>query len=476
MQVAEPGGRVQQIPLEEDRGRDEASAGTSGVPIGRPTPATRRTLRLLVTTALVVVALVVGQGVLDARERSRLAALAALPGVLAPVDASVHELRRVAGEPDETLVGLGPVDGVAVLVVAPDEGTDAAVVGRDRQTWRLLWRHTVDPALADGTDVTCDALADGTHLLCTSWTGDATVADVLTAADGTLVRRFTVGADLLALTGLGVVSATASDDGTWVVTTSDPVTGAVRWRDELPARAGEGFGVRPGARDGFVLAATDSWARLYRADGTVVRDVTFPDTGYTQLGPRGTLLHIPSGRGRADDAPAATLVLADGTRLGVEDYLAPDPIGDAPDDVLLTTDTATGSLVVRDAATGAQWWRSDDVVQLRAFDVTSRLVAVGDVLVSATGQDVVAWDARTGRERWRVDDGRPVYLGTDGSDIVLVGGDGTVAALGTDGREAWRTGPGAVPEVGRIVVDPRVWDGLLVVPRSDGTLSFVGSD
>jgi hypothetical protein len=94
----------------------------------------------------------------------------------------------------------------------------------------------------------------------------------------------------------------------------------------------------------------------------------------------------------------------------------------------------------------------------------------------AQGRDVRAVDARTGESRWLAHVGAPpVYLGTDGSLVVVVTADRTLRGLGrADGRLAsvadvarhLARDPGAVDQVseyaGRLLVRFRDGSGIVV--------------
>ena len=104
----------------------------------------RRHARWLVASVAVVVgSLAVTQVVLDHREAARVAALAAIPGVVPPVDASIGVLWRADPELAPVLRSGAMVDGV--LVGGTQDATGApAIVGLDPDTGAVAWRTPVD--------------------------------------------------------------------------------------------------------------------------------------------------------------------------------------------------------------------------------------------------------------------------------------------------------------------------------------------
>jgi len=92
-------------------------------------------------------------------------------------------------------------------------------------------------------------------------------------------------------------------------------------------------------------------------------------------------------------------------------------------------------------------------------------VVVGDTIVAAGRQGVVAWiDAATGKTIWRTELGKPLIggVGSDGDITVVAGRDGTLIALDRDGKEKWATPTGA-----EIVTVPAVGLGLVIARGSD---------
>ena len=100
---------------------------------------------LVASVALVVGSLATTQLVLDHREDARVAALAAIPGVVPPVDASIGVLWRADAELAPVIRSGAVVDGV--LVGGTQDATGAAViVGLDPGTGEVAWRTPVDAA------------------------------------------------------------------------------------------------------------------------------------------------------------------------------------------------------------------------------------------------------------------------------------------------------------------------------------------
>jgi outer membrane protein assembly factor BamB len=103
---------------------------------------------------------------------------------------------------------------------------------------------------------------------------------------------------------------------------------------------------------------------------------------------------------------------------------------------------------------------SDDQVFVPAL-------AAGVIYAAAKSGEISAFDADTGKQRWRIDAGQKLSGGVGaGDDIVLVGtAKGTVLAFDSKGKSVWKA------ELAGEIVSPAAVEGAVVVARtSDGRL------
>jgi len=470
--------------------------------------------RWLVPTAAVAVgALVATQGVVDAHDRARLARLAAVPGVLAPVardlsarwrgDASLGAAVQSGAEIGDRLL--------AVLEGGVGDGP-LAVVALDAHTGRELWRTPVDrpahlPGPADEVQqlyTGCTAAPHGTAqvAVCTATQQAQVVTQqpptslwVLDPATGSVLAQRTVpGPAAYTITGPDLVVASASAgtgrDRAWRLVASDLVTGAQRWTHTTPtvrisspygqvgsapdeAWATPGLGPTPG---GGVLVSSDRHAWELSSTGTVRHSLDLPQYSWVDTLRSGLL--ITSVYSSVAGSRAGSIVLRDGTRIPTNDgsaYLAVDD-GSAPDMAFTSTagDAGLTGVSGRSAETGAVRWTHDGPIQ-------AGLLLGGRLYLGQT-DGVVALDARTGRELWRVPTDYSVQqVGTDGSALIVPGPTGGLAALslGT-GQKLWTqqlgaevAGPGQPAwTVQQLEVDGRFRE--VVGWNDDGSIVFLG--
>ncbi len=135
-----------------DAGTDGAAVHDEGAV---PGPSRRRRWWLVpAVAAAVVLALVAYQGISDARQRSALAGLADVPGVLAPIDPDLPIRWDIAG-PTTSAAAYGIVaDGAAMNIVVDPDGTQR-VVAIDLATGAERWSTVVygpNAALAKARD------------------------------------------------------------------------------------------------------------------------------------------------------------------------------------------------------------------------------------------------------------------------------------------------------------------------------------
>lgn len=457
-------------------------------PVGR----TARPRRPWWPALLVVVAvvLVTAQVVTDARERARVAALARVPGVLAPLPGPPREVWWL----DRSATG--DVEVVGSLLLEERAAADGAlsVAARDVGTGVVRWEVTLLEAAAtplpegtaryglqcapglpgrlvclvnDATGTTAPTDGPGAVLVRST---PATSADVVVVdlATGDVGARYPAGSGAVVAAGVGVVGdvvvlAAPLDDGTsvWAL---DPATGAERWR----VVAGTGFG--------------GGWLRW----GAEVRVVPVGDDAVGVLGAGAVLLSASDGSTSGTVGTLGTVpgALPDGSALvaGVEGYvrlLHPD--GDVRLDgapVQVTVDdgsvphlalTTFGGLRAWDATTGAERWRARNVVGLAEALVLGGRAHVHD------GHRVTTFDARTGDVLWGVTvselaDAPMVVtdLATDGAHLLVAGldaatGRATLVALdAADGAPRWHVDLPAWSSVEDV-------DGVLLATSPEGT-------
>jgi len=439
----------------EELGTSFAAAGPSRL---------RRSWPLAAGAAAVLLGVLAAtQAVVDARERTRLAQVRALPGVVRELDASVHELwRSDAGRSSAVTDGVLLADHF--IGGRLDADASQSVEALDAQTGATTWSLPVsdaDPAApadvarpprcvaAQGVAV-CLVLDRYAPLIDTiSPTSSAPARARVVVVDprtGSLVaERDTPPSSALAVEADLVVVAWVAGDGHGVVTGTEPRTGEVRWTFTTPApleaRAGERLGLDvTGVGAGIIVGSWSQKLWLLSSDGVLEREL--PGNGgstWFELVRVGMLaLRTPEG-----PVGARTTVLVDGKDSQTFDG---EPVNLAVDDGSAPGLVFTGGspLVAWDAATGHRRWRSE-------ADTGRTVVLLDGTLYSATSDAVVAIDAATGTVLWTV----PVQLRsdlavplTDGRVIVVVERVPTphlVALDLADGRRLWTAGvPGHV--------------------------------
>jgi outer membrane protein assembly factor BamB len=99
-------------------------------------------------------------------------------------------------------------------------------------------------------------------------------------------------------------------------------------------------------------------------------------------------------------------------------------------------------------------------------EVQSRLVRHGDMLfVSSMGNDLIALDASSGKEKYRVKTQGPIFSGAhvDGDTVYFGSADHYVYAFNAaDGKEKWKTKTG-----GAVLAGPNVAQGIVCVGTTD---------
>lgn len=470
----------------QDTHGDDAGAG----PVPPDTPAARvparsRRLRWAVVAAAVAAVAAVN-GVQVHQQSVRTAELAAVPGVLARLDAPPVEVWSAPR------AWVNDAAGGVVLATAPD----GAVQALDAGTGSVLW--SADPgtgveARSHCTVVRPDGPAhpfqrgrmSGTQprlALCRH-------ADrIPSGPEGALHRRTTlVTLDLLTgqeharvalpgavihsdRRGTDLVHATRSDDGRLHAVRWDPWTGDVPWEFRSSSAVfGLGAGSLKRSATTMTVSGPGGTVTVSLDDG---RQVAEPGAGV----PTESLLSqaLPDG-GQArvlwdgDDSTLTTqIVSADGaTRFSLDGaFLLPGVL--EPRTPCTVAASAEGDVRCLDLADGQETWRLAGAGQLGM-----PLLQLGGVAVLSDGQTATALDTRDGEVLWsqRLSGWIMVEPLTDGRAVLLPvtgGGGPALAAFDLrDGTELWRTD--APPGV------QRVWSpgGLLLVESSRG-LSGLG--
>lgn len=413
---------------------------------------TRRRWWWLAVPVAAVLALVAGQVVTDHRERTRLDALAALPGVVAPLDGPAE----VAWEADAGTVLAGAVRIGSVVVTGHVTGTGGMLlVGLDTVTGERRWGVDVAGQLAAGPPWRhdaggCAAVPDASGLVACLVDGAAEVEParvprlfVVDAADGSVQVDREVPAWTQWATPTGEDVLLVGDvDGTLHVAAQDLRDGTERWSTTAEGTddAREPVTAVGALLDARTLAVQRGDAvTLVSTDGAVLRTVGVgPQGGLTGQVPTQRVVVSPvlgaalvSGESRTTVVSATGEVPLEGSALPV---VVDD--GSVPGLVL----TRTPRLEAWDARDGSLLWASTIV---DAQDVT---VVEGRVHVG-TSAAVVTFDGATGEEVWRVE--RPTGTGsplTDGRHVLVLARQGDrhttpydlVALHVADGSEAWR--------------------------------------
>ncbi|ROS27976.1 PQQ-binding-like beta-propeller repeat protein [Cellulomonas sp. PhB150] len=441
-----------------DDGTDDAAQ------VGPPTGSRRRRGWLAVPVGLVVVGvLVAAQHTIDDRERSEIARLADVPGVLEPVDQHLDVVTRATGAD-------------AAWMFTPEGSVVQAADGSQAYVWRDRRTGTVTgsvallgptPALAgsqfyDGT--ACQS--DGGRVVCLVSDGgtpdsrgpkpkaiEATSTRVIAfrADDGSSMAEWPIdGGDSFAVLPGAVVVATLRDQ-TAAVTSYDLLTGEVRWQLQLGSRtelddggeAAQHVGIRL-ADDRLVVRSDDGRTAVVSTEGHLLRDVRVEAgpgfLGWSTIGPD----HISCASLGSDGVPTTTVLSADGTPqddlvlTGQEVAMTVDD-GSLPGLML----TSAGTVEAWDATSGRSLWVTDDPVSAE-----QAIVLRGRVYVAGAGR-IVAFDGRSGAALWTAGDPDRIVVSTslltDGRNILLPqdssGGAGRgelVACDAVTGDEAFR--------------------------------------
>ena len=422
-----------------------------------------RTLHRLVAGVVLVVALVVADVASDARSRAATAALADVPGVLAPLDGPVRELWRSDRALRPELLPAGDLL-VGVLV----ERRSADVVALDPATGEEVWRTVVRQRGPGGGGVRCvvpQAPAPPSESDASALPPVVCVVDrevprrhdarrqgstdrilVLDAASGAVLSERPVeGSTALAALGSDVVTGHVAADGRVHVTRTDPAGTGTRWTFRTPDRMPRlhpGWAARVRVVDDLVLLdEADGW--VLSADGRVLHSWA-TSTG-AQLD--GTADVIGGGRfltrPHADGGPWPRTEITD-LGSGRSFVVNGRPVRPTPDDRstggwVLVRAGGSGSLVAHDPDTGLPAWSVPGSVETRSMAVGGQLVRLGSAGLSAvetaTGTQRRATPVTRTARGSLVTDGRLAVVSALDPDLGVV-----LEAYGLDdGRLRWRT-------------------------------------
>lgn len=414
-------------------------------------------------------ALAVATGTVAAgrRETARLAALAEVPGILAPLDGPVTELWRRA----DTSLWVGPTKVTGRLIGVehgPDGGVD--VVALEPATGEAVWRTAARPPGA--TDGWASCAVPGVPSPPTGAGAVPVVAcvvadDVVITAESTagyvyyptrarlLVLDATTGAVVsdaptepstsVAALGADLVISRVDADGRAHVTRTDAHGTADRWTfispDPVPVDDSRQRVASVDVVGGLVVVeAGSSW--VLSADGDVL-DVWAPGPttepgGRVEVLRGGRLLAEPVA---IDDVGTSGSKVMDLTT-GRPFEAAGSPVHPVFDDgslgdLLLMESSEEGDLVAYDIASGRPRWTIADTAG-------GGIMVVDGRVIRAEGDELQSIDGRTGKPVWANPVGEPAPSPqvTDGRLVLLTQQDpdrGTVlAAYGLDdGRLRW---------------------------------------
>ena len=443
-------------------GEDGAAGVTHGLP--------RRSWLVAVGLVLVLVSATV---MADRREAARLSALAAVPGVLAPVEGPVTERwgSTLSLMPGSSL-GPSPTEVAGLLVVQlnrPSSGVD--MVAMDVVTGKEAWRSAVARPGTDSVNTRCvqptalkGAGAASTAAVVASVVAcvvadETTVIEspagpfpvttkarlvILDAATGAVVSDrptdpttgiSAIGTDLVIgrIDAAGHIQVTRTDSlatgDRWTFTSADPTSAApARRRTPIISVAG----------DRMLVSSENSWWVL-SSGGSVVRTWTIsPARRPARIAPLLTKTTLFTASAAAPDAVPRmdALDLSTGRTFKVRGYPVTAVDDGSLTDVILTQSQT--NLIAYDTWSGLTRW----TVPLAAK--TSMMIVDGAIVCSGTSE-LRSIDGRTGTTLWRTPAQQPGELSqlTDGTIVVVArqvqGQEQAIAAYGLDdGKLRWQ--------------------------------------
>jgi outer membrane protein assembly factor BamB len=461
----------------------------------------RRRRWALAVAATLVVGMLGTQAVLDARERAHLARLATIPGVLAPVDASIGVLWSSSDWSTIYPLAGGAFGDLSIGAYIDDAGerTARAVCTR---TGEVVWSTVLsagDPAAQSrgarsSPSCSVDEGATAPQVVClvsdAALRGDAdgpptpvaaTFARlvVLDPSTGRMLAQHDEPVSSASSVGLldgSAVVASRTDQGHLVVVAEDPRTGDVRWRFESPeplapaladASSQDPSGLALAVAAGHIaVTASGGEVWVLSGDGDVIDQTPAGHLTGVEILRNGVLAVVEYGTSTSTSR-SMRIVGHDGS-LGAayDQLLVPLQVDDGSVPNLLFT--MSDQLVAWDMRTGDPVWSNTVSINTRALLLDGRLYA------RTSGGLLYAIDAATGTTLWDVPltSGPDSAVSTDGRSILAsersATGPRTLVAFATDdGRRLWQVPlPDSVAFVwtfGRQLIGVSEGDGSTVV-------------
>lgn len=440
-------------------------------------------LRVVVAGAAVVTVVAAVPFAVGVRaERDRLADLAGHPGILLPLDASLHVAWTSTATFEQSAFYIGQErawlrDDVLVTWTQSWEDASHALRGIDAGSGSVLWEVDLstasvamsyvayDPTTClsphrphgtgvvvclvvgdwrTGPEVMVDSDGDGTDDTAAAEPGTLRLVSFSALTGEPLAEREVENDTSIAVVEEDVVLAEAphddtrpDDDTTARVTRVDPETGAELWHADIPRAEAVGSGLARVQVTGGEVAV--SWMGgthlLSAADGTPTRDAIASD----QVWPvRGRLALSQEGSGTL----RLTLIDSDAELDLGDRHPAWTDTDDGSDPGALVL-SGEDSLSVSDLDSGEVRWSVDVDAEVGGFGVSQRMV-LGGLLVTSSGAEVSAVDLVSGEELWSISPVKwlPSPIVSDARHLFLLesGGDtGRVLAAYAlaDGARAW---------------------------------------
>ncbi len=447
---------------------DDESAEPPGVARARSAaawfPRTRRWWAAGSVLALLVGANAVASG---RREQARVAALAELPGIIAPVDGPLTELWQTDASPLDA-----PAVAGRLLAVLNGRDGSASVVGLDPRTGRVGWRTQVRPASSINGWAAC-AVPDppgrmggtaSTPTVTCVVADDVVVTDedisgyvefpsrsrllVLDARDGRVLSEDPALPSLsVAALGADLVTSSVAADGRVHVARADARGGPVRWRfvgpDPIPPDdAHQRMASIEVIGNRVVVHAGTTW--VLSADGDVLGhwtpDPASPLGSWVAVMPGGRLVADPV---VADDLGATWNQVTD-LETGRSFAALGNPVQATLDDgsladLFLTTAIEHRELVAYDVGSGHRRWTA-------TAKTDGAVLVVDQRIVRTETHELQSVDGRTGKPVWTtpIASTAPSSLVSDGRLVLLIepaaGPGAELVAYGLDdGRLRWKS-------------------------------------
>jgi len=399
----------------------------------------------VIAIAALLTFVVAGSVTADRRERSRLASLAKVPGILAPLDGAVTDrwhsdvsLWPGVGESEGTLIGVENRPGGGVGVVALDPRTGAT-----------LWRAAPRPRGTSDAGTTCTLPSPPNPTVVVCVVADRTMARLVVIDAATGATRSDTPTDTgaaIAAIGPDVVVGYIDPDGyarvartdalartqRWAFTSADPVLDDAPGRQDVSLAVTGDLVVVGAAHSSWVLSSDGKLLHSWAADPVTGAEGHVEAVGTSRVAEPAT----------ADDGGPATRVvdLTTGSAFTVPGL----PVRPMPDDgslagLLLAEPPGGSALVAYDLATGRRRWTVPTTADRGVMIVDRRVIR-------ADADSLRSIDGDTGRTVWTTPAGETSQsaLFTDGRLVLVAQTDAArdvvlVAHRLDDGSVAWRS-------------------------------------